>query len=97
MPVPAAEDTALTIIFDAGEFQSRSMDPDEDLISDISLLIFDADGNAEECIWLPDAESETTVSLIHGATYSICACANFGYQVYADHIDELKEITYYMA
>ena len=97
MPVPAAEDTALTIIFDAGELQSRSMDPNEDLISDISLLIFDADGNAEECIWLPDAESETTVSLIHGATYSICACANFGYQVYADHIDELKEITYYMA
>ena len=47
MPVPAAEDTALTIIFDAGEFQSRSMDPDEDLISDISLLIFDAAGNAE--------------------------------------------------
>lgn len=97
MPVPALDRQEVTVTFDAGQMLSKAYDPDETLISDVSLLIFDADGNAEECIWLPDAGGETSVSLIRGNTYSIRACANFGYHVYADRLEELEEVTYHMA
>jgi hypothetical protein len=97
VPVPACKSSETTIVFDAGNLQTRALDPDETLISDISLMIFDEDGNAEECIWLPKAGSETTIHLIKGNKYSIRACANFGYRVYADHISELDEITYHLA
>lgn len=97
MPVPALDRQEVTITFDTGQMVSKAADPDETLISDVSLLIFDADGNAEECIWLPEAGTQTSVSLIKGNTYSIRACANFGYHVYADHLAELDEITYHMA
>ena len=97
VPVPAARQAEVRLIFDSGQMQTRALDPDENLISDVSIIIFDADGNAEECIWLPDAGKEISVKLTQGNTYSIRACANFGYQVYADHLDELSEVTYHMA
>ena len=86
----------IEIIFDTGAMQTRALDPDEDKISDVSLMIFDSDGNAEECIWIPDPHESFTVSLIKGNIYHIRACANFGYHVYAGHIDELDEITYHL-
>ena len=77
--------------------KTRALDPNEDKISDISLMVFDEDGNAEECLWIPNAEHSISISLIQGNTYHIRACANFGYQIYADKIDELNEITYHLA
>ena len=97
VPIPAEKGVKVTIAFDAGAMQSKALEPDETQISDISLLVFDADGNAEECTWIPAGGHETVIDLIPGNTYSIRACANFGYHVYADHIDELKEVTYYLA
>lgn len=96
-PVPDDRSAEVAVTFDAGMLRTRAVDPNEDLISDVSLMVFDEDGNAEECIWLPDADSGTTLHLVKGNRYDIRACANFGYQVYADHIDELDEVTYHMA
>ena len=96
LPIPANV-TEMTFAFDAGQMHSKAYDTDETLISDVSLLIFDVDGNAEQCIWLPKAGEGTTVSLVKGNTYSIRACANFGYHVYADRLEELEEVTYHMA
>ncbi len=90
-------ESSVEIVFDSGTTHTKALDPDEEKISDVSLLIFDKDGNAEECIWIPDADQSISVTLIEGNTYKIRACANFGYQIYADHIDELDEITYHMA
>ena len=95
--VPVVKEAEVKLIFDSGQMQTKALDPDESLISDVSIMIFDADGNAEECIWLADASEETSVMLTQGNTYSIRACANFGYRVYADHLDELSEVTYHMA
>lgn len=99
MPVPAPALQTIDVVcsFDAGGMHTRALDPDEELISDVSLLIFDSDGHAEECIWLPEAGDGAAVRLVKGNTYNIRACANFGYQVYADHINELYEVCYYMA
>ena len=96
-PLPKQNESMVEISWSTGGMHTRAMNPDEEKISDISILIFDQDGNAEECIWLPDAGQNLSVSLISGKTYKIRACANFGYQIYADHIDELEEVSYYMA
>jgi hypothetical protein len=90
-------DREIFIRFHTADPSSRSMPPDEELISDISLMIFDESGSAEECIWLDEGESSCKVRLAVNRKYTFCACANFGYQVYADHMDELEEITFRMA
>ena len=85
------------VTFDEGRMLTRAYDPDENLITDISLMVFDENGDAEECVWLTGGSKECTLRLIRDKEYTFCACANFGYHVYADHIDELEEIRFYMA
>ena len=75
----------------------KAMDPDENMISDVSIMIFDERGEAEECLWLPNGETSTEIPLVLGKTYSFRACANFGYRTFADHISELDETVFYMA
>ena len=87
----------IEIRFEEGGMQTRALDPEENRITDISLMIFDETGSAEECVWLKGGEKKCTVRLIKNKEYTFCACANFGYQVYADHIDELDEIRFHMA
>lgn len=95
-PVPAESFTELKVSFETDKLNTKAADPDEELISDVSLMVFDADGYAEECRWIPNAAEGTSLKLIKGNTYNIRACANFGYQVYADHLKELEEVTYHM-
>ncbi len=83
--------------FFCGSPHSRSVMPDEDRISDISIMIFDDRGAAEECLWLEDGITECSAMLVKGNRYTICACANFGRQVYADDIGELDEIRCHLA
>lgn len=86
-----------TICIGCGEPVTRSIDPEEFLLTDISIIIFDENGDAEECVWLSGGKTRHTTTLLKGRKYTICACANFGYQVYADNISELEEITFHMA
>lgn len=85
------------ISVDGESYISKSKDPDEEMISDVSIMIFDERGDAEECLWLPNGQTHVQVPLVLGKSYSFRACANFGYRTYADHIDELEETVYYMA
>ena len=48
--------------------------PDEDRISDISLMIFDSYGMLEKCIYLHGGQQSWNVNLLKGVTYSIYAC-----------------------
>lgn len=86
-----------SISVDCSIYTSKSADPDEEMISDLSIMIFDEQGDAEECIWLPDGKTQVQIPLVLGKSYSFRACANFGYRTYADHIDEVEETVYYMA
>ena len=86
-----------TISFTSGNMTTKAADPDESLITDISLMVFDEHGDAEECAWLTEGRTSHRTRLVKGKKYIICACANFGYQVYADNIAELEEITYHLA
>ena len=86
-----------TINLTGGNMITKAADPNEELITDISLMVFDEHGDAEECAWLAGGRTSHRTRLIKGKKYIICACANFGHQVYADNIDELDEITYHIA
>ncbi len=91
------EETDVMIHFSCGDVQSKSIAPDENRISDISLMIFDDTGAAEECLWLDGGLTECSSRLLTGKKYIICACANLGRRIYADNIEELDEIRYHLA
>ena len=92
-----SEQTMVNIHFHEAWVSVRSTIPDEDRITDISLIIFDESGQAEDCLWLTKGARTCSTDLVIDKKYTFCACANFGYQVYADHIEELQEITFHMA
>lgn len=77
---------------------TRAADPDEELISDLSLMIFGSDGCLEEHIWIPRDEMSQKerlifrTTLLKGKTYGIYACCNIGYEIKADSLQELKDV-----
>ena len=93
----APEQAMVRINFHEADVPVRSMSPDEDKITDISLIIFDESGQAEDCIWLTRGSRTCTTDLVIDKKYTFCVCANFGYQIYASHIEELQDIRYHLA
>lgn len=91
----ASEKTVIRI--ECSGMESKAIDPDEDMIRDLSLLIFDEQGEAEECLWSGNGSRTFETRLMKGRTYTICACANFGKRIYADEISELDDIRYHLA
>lgn len=89
--------TECTVILTPGNYQTRALVPDEEKITDISLMVFNEHGSAEECIWTSASAGIIRLNLAKGQKYSFRACANLGYRVYADHISELDEVTCYLA
>lgn len=93
----APEQAMVRINFHEADVPVRSMSPDEEKITDISLMIFDESGQAEDCIWLTRGSRTCSIDLVVDKKYTFCACANFGYQIYAGHIEELQDIRYHLA
>ncbi len=87
----------VTIKFSGMSLMSKTYLPNEEAINDISLMIFDENGTAEECFWLENGDAECSARLIVGKKYIFCACANLGHQVYADDIGELEDVRLHMA
>lgn len=85
-------ETVTTIMFVQQETGTRTTVDDSDQIDDISLLVFDRFGKAEENIYT--TEGQHTLKLISGEPYSFYAFAGFGYQIYADDISEIDELTF---
>lgn len=77
--------------------------PDEDKVTDISLMIFDDIGHLERDLYLKgdkdgwNGNVTAGITLLRGMKYTICACANFGYKVSVSHISKLEDISYHMA
>lgn len=93
----APEQAMVRINFHEADVPVRSMSPDEEKITDISLIIFDESGQAEDCIWLTRGSRTCTTDLVIDKKYTFCACANFGYQIYTGNIEELQDIRYHLA
>ena len=97
VPAPVMQTTETTLIFDIGQMHTKAKDPDETRLTDVNILVFDSDGHAEECIWIPDAGETATIHLIKGNIYSIRACANFGYRINVTDIKSLTDIRFHLA
>ncbi len=91
------QEAEVMIRFSCAGPESRASMPDEETINDISLMIFDRYGSAEECLHLENGAEECPVRLIAGEKYTFCACANLGRQVYAADISELDDILVHLA
>ena len=83
--------------FSTGAIDSKSNLPDEEKISDINLLIFDNHGMIERKIYLRERPVLYQVNLLKGMSYSILACANLGYQLNVERIEDTENIYHYMA
>lgn len=90
-------DKEVTIKLSCEGLESKAYDPDEYLVTDMSLLIFDESGSAEEYLWSTDGSKDFKVRLAVGKQYTVCACANFGYRVHADDLTGLEDLRYHMA
>ena len=90
------EDVRLT--FATGELATKSEDPDENKVTDISLMIFDDYGALEYAWWFSGQSLATAMSegvsfkMIPGKKYNIFGCANFGYRTLVKSMDELADI-----
>lgn len=98
---PGAE--YVTIRASAVAAETRSQDPDEDLISNLNWFIFRKDGRMEQCGYVGKVSpTEGSVGfrarLLHNVEYNIFVCANIGYQIRdVGSIDELMSKRFYLA
>lgn len=88
----------VSVIFDTGNLTCRSIDPDEDKISDINLLVFDEYGRLEKSIWMDtDITSRCDMALTTEKKYRFAACVNFGYKIDLKDSSELEQLKYHLA
>ena len=81
----------------------RSALPDEELVSDVNLFLFDGKGRLEEHIYAdrlrsgPDGKIAIDAEWLCGTGCRIMACANFGYRMDVGSLDELLKYRYHLA
>lgn len=81
---------------------TRSSDPDETLISDYNLYVFNQFGFLEKKVYIPRREyageaPSCTVHLVKDAPYIVLAAANLGYELNFGSLEEAREYRYHMA
>ena len=87
----------------AESFEVRSALPDEELVSDVNLFLFDGKGRLEEHIYAdrlrsgPDGRIAIDAEWLCGTGCRIMACANFGYRMDVGSLDELLKYRYHLA
>ena len=80
--------------------QTRSEDPDENFISDVTLLVYDEHGILEGSYYFPEAGREgelCRLPLVAGSRYSFYALANLRYKFERRTEDELLESVFHLA
>ncbi len=75
---------------------TKSALPDEDIISDINIFVFDSYGKPV-CNTFRSGSGPFSANLLKGERYSVHACINFGYKVQAQTREELEGLRYHMA
>lgn len=101
-PEKAAEREEVTIKAYGEDILTRAIDPDENLLNDVTVMVFDEDGNLEYSRWFGRNQitgnmAEVKVSLIRNKRYSFYVCGNFGYHVKALKTDDMKTLKWHMA
>lgn len=82
--------------------ETRASDPDENKISELTLMIFDENGFLESRRsfdrWEIGGKTTLTysINLLKGKKYNIYACANIGLPVNAETLEELRELQFHL-
>lgn len=91
------------IVLDPGIPATRAATPDETLITDYNLLIFNAFGILEEKIYIPrrqlllqEGKAIHTTSLLLDVPYSIYAVANLGYELPCRSLEEVQQYRFHL-
>jgi len=99
------ENATVTFGFPTGALATKSSDPDEDKISDINLFVFNSLGELDGHEFFRDQalfNGKNGISckteLIKNSTYSIYACANFGYPISGIRtLEDLMQYRFHLA
>jgi len=81
----------------------KSEDPeDEDLVSDLNILLYDGNGQLEEHRFVSRrflaGDCSFVMNLLAGGTYTLCVCANMGYALDVPHsLDSLQIYRFHLA
>ena len=95
---PGGDRAATVVVLDLeDEDRTRSTLPDETLVSDINLLIYNAEGVLEEQRFLRGNQREIKTALLTETAYDLFVCANLGYPLPALARKEIEEYRYFMA
>lgn len=93
----------VTIQVSGAEMSTRAADPDESLLTELTLMIFDENGFLESkkvysrSELMDKNEVAHNVTLVKGKKYDIYACANLGMDIKAESIEELMKLRYFLA
>ena len=87
----------VTISFSSVAEATKALLPDEEKITDVTLLIFDSNGMLEYSLYDSTGADSFKVSLLKGELYSFHAFVNFGYKVRAKTWDEMQKTEYHLA
>ena len=89
------------IKFGMADSGTKAIDPDETLISDINVFVFNSFGVLEGKAYLSGPTGADgycwSTELLENVPYSIYACANLGYAVNTESLEELMNFRYHMA
>jgi len=76
--------------------ETRSADPQENVINDINLFVFNEYGELEESRYYKNYEQQNLRLLLH-KRYSFYVCANIGWKLEIASIEELLQFRYWFA
>ncbi len=106
---PAADydkEEEVLLIFDDGSFvPSKSVDPDENRISDLNIFIFNGENMLEKHLYLSgqqlaindEGDYTCLLSLLKNCRYSVYVCANTGFRIPCSTLKEVMEYRFHMA
>lgn len=85
-----------------GALPTRSMDPDDNLITDYNLMIFNSLGFLEEKLFIssremPQYRDGIKVKLLRGVPYTILAAANLGYALPEMDLEKALSYSFHLA
>ena len=103
--LPSGNSGTVLLTFGDFDFTTKSVSPDEERISDLTLFVFNRDGLLESSHYFKSGDfiesgpggCTCEVNLLKGCKYSFYACANTGFRVRAETLEELKDFRFYMA
>ena len=89
-------ETAL-ILSTADDLSTRATSPDETLITDYNIFIFNAFGDLEESAYLKGKHLAYHTRLLRNVPYTVLAAANMGFQLPIHCLSDAREYRYRMA